>query len=231
MGVNLRGVSFRSGWVGAVVLVAALLSGCASSPAPLPSPATSASHEAGAERPSAVGESPHYLHEATPGAAVTVVEFVDFQCPPCGRLAPTMSVLAEEYSGTVNFVVRHLPLSMHANAVPAAVAVEAAAAQDAFAAMYTAVFATQEQWSSLPAADATAFFRVVAGSLGLDVTLWDAAILSPEVGVVVQADLDAATALGAQSTPTVFVNDHAVRFDTVDALRAMIDAAIATAAG
>ena len=65
----------------------------------------------------------------TKGAAnakVTIVEFSDFQCPYCGRVGPTLARLLEEYPDDVRIVYKHLPLSFHKQALPAAKASMAA---------------------------------------------------------------------------------------------------------
>ena len=65
-------------------------------------------------------------------AAVTLVEYGDFECPYCGRAEPVMRELLADF-GDVRYVWRHLPLSdVHPNAQLAAEAAEAAAAQGAF---------------------------------------------------------------------------------------------------
>ena len=59
-------------------------------------------------------------------AAVTIVEYSDFQCPFCSRFHPTMQQIMTDYKGKVRWVFRHFPLSFHPNAEPAANASECA---------------------------------------------------------------------------------------------------------
>ena len=68
-----------------------------------------------------------------PRAPVTVVEFSDFQCPFCSRALPAVSELEKTFGKDVRVVWKHLPLSFHPNAMPAALAAEAARAQGKFA--------------------------------------------------------------------------------------------------
>ncbi len=75
-----------------------------------------------------------------------VVEFLDFECEVCGAVYPVMEELREEYDGEVTFAVRYFPLPGHFNSGNAAVAVEAAAQQGAFEAMYQRMFETQSEW-------------------------------------------------------------------------------------
>ncbi len=59
----------------------------------------------------------------SPAAPITIVEFTDYQCPFCGRHArEILPVIRRDYiaRGLVRYVVRDLPLPIHANARPAA---------------------------------------------------------------------------------------------------------------
>ena len=60
-------------------------------------------------------------------APVTIVEFSDFQCPYCQRAANNMRQLKSKYKGQVKIVYKHLPLSFHPFAKPAAEYFEAVA--------------------------------------------------------------------------------------------------------
>src|ERR1700682_6079803 len=51
-----------------------------------------------------------------PEDVVTLEEFGDYQCPPCGALHPTLKKLKQEFGANLNFVFRNLPLStLHKN--------------------------------------------------------------------------------------------------------------------
>src|SRR6266496_424493 len=65
-------------------------------------------------------------------AAVTIVEFTDFQCPACAAMQPVMEEVLKSYGNKVRFVVRDFPLSQHTNARKAAEAAGAANAQGKF---------------------------------------------------------------------------------------------------
>jgi hypothetical protein len=62
-------------------------------------------------------------------AAVTIVEFTDFQCPSCAQQHPVLERLVSEFGDRVRLVVRDFPLSQHADAPKAAEAAEAARAR------------------------------------------------------------------------------------------------------
>src|SRR5256886_9173180 len=46
-------------------------------------------------------------------ASVALVEFGDFQCPPCATLADPINKLEREYGSRLRVVFRHLPLANH----------------------------------------------------------------------------------------------------------------------
>ena len=56
----------------------------------------------------------------TKGAPIVVVEYSDFECPYCTRGLSTVNDLLKKYKGKVQFIYKHLPLSFHPNAMPAA---------------------------------------------------------------------------------------------------------------
>ncbi|MET0162309.1 MAG: DsbA family protein [Microbacteriaceae bacterium] len=159
-------------------------------------------------------------------AQVTVVEFLDFQCPGCGDLEPTMQELRADLGDEVRFVVRNFPLiDIHPNAVDAAVAAEAAADQDEYAAMHDALFANQDQWTGLD--DATDYFRDLADELGLDLDAYDAAVADPATEERVMADRADALDLGLQGTPSIIVDGQLVQLQQLSDVRTAIEAALA----
>lgn len=159
-------------------------------------------------------------------AQVTVVEFLDFQCPGCGDLEPTMQELRADLGNEVRFVVRNFPLiDIHPNAVDAAVAAEAAADQDEYAAMHDALFANQDEWTGLD--DATDYFRDLADELGLDLDAYDAAVADPATEERVMADRADALDLGLQGTPSIIVDGQLVQLQQLSDVRTAIEAALA----
>src|SRR5213592_2032117 len=55
-------------------------------------------------------------------APATLVEFGDFQCPPCATLADPLNKLEQEYNSRLWVVFCHLPLANHKRAREAALA-------------------------------------------------------------------------------------------------------------
>ena len=152
----------------------------------------------------AQSESAHVLGPAD--AAVTIEEFGDFQCPPCGKLSEPLNQLQKQYNLRVIF--REFPLAMHAHAKEAAFAAEAAGRQGRFWQMHDLLYREQAVWSK--ATDARALFNAYAGMLQLDLDRFKNDLDSSEVQERVEMDSHRGAAIGVQNTPTIFINNEAV---------------------
>lgn len=62
-----------------------------------------------------------------PDAAVTLIEYSDFECPFCQRFHDTAKQLVDSSGGKLNWVYRHFPIPSHRGAAKKAVATECAA--------------------------------------------------------------------------------------------------------
>lgn len=154
---------------------------------------------------------------------ITLVEFLDFECEACGALYPTMERLKSEYEGRFTFVVRYFPLPGHANADPAARAVEAAAKQGRFEDMYQKMFETQPQWGAKQESQEPVFLGY-AEELGLDMEQFTADMADPATAERVRKDVEDGTALGVTGTPTIFVNGERVDQAGYETLKNLFDA-------
>lgn len=144
-------------------------------------------------------------HTAGPAdAKVTVIEYFDFECPPCGSYYPILNALEEQHPD-VRFVYRYFPLSGHMNAMNAALAAEAAAEQGKFVEMKKAIFEAQDEWGGKDAADASLFVKY-AEAIGLDMQKWEAARESDAVQKRVQDSLQNGVTVGVRGTPTFYLN-------------------------
>lgn len=167
----------------------------------------------------------HKLGTAEDGN-VTLVEFLDFECEACRAAYPIVEQLREEYEGKVTFVVRYFPLRGHFNGERAARAVEAAAQQGKFEAMYQKMFETQAEWGEQQVpADGT--FRGFASELGLDVAAWEKAYNDPATLERIQKDVADGGSLDVQGTPTFFLNGQKLEPQSAADFKAAIDAALA----
>lgn len=157
--------------------------------------------------------------------AVTVVEFLDFECEACGAFYPVVEELREKYQGDITYVVRYFPLPGHINSTQAALAAEAAGQQDRFEDMFQRLFETQAQWGE-NSEETPEVFRAFAEDLGLDMAEYDAAIADPATAARVQADKSDGEKLGVTSTPTFFINGEKVVLQKWDDLEKAIEKAV-----
>jgi protein-disulfide isomerase len=159
-------------------------------------------------------------------APVTLEEFGDFQCPPCGGISVFLDELVKEYEPNLRIIFRNFPLQMHEHARDAAVAAEAAGLQGRFWEMHDLLYREQSTWSN--ADNTRELFDSYAGMIGLDVDQFKKDMEGEKAKARVDSDQERAKSLGLQITPSVFINNREVppREKTPEGLRAAIDAAL-----
>ncbi|MBP1701973.1 MAG: oxidoreductase family protein [Chloroflexi bacterium] len=134
-------------------------------------------------------------------APITVIEFSDFQCPYCQKWEQEVyGQLLQDYGDKIRFVYRDFPLtSIHPQAQPAAEAAECANEQGAFWKYHDKLFGMESPLG----ADT---YVKYASELGLDMTKFQQCLTDHRYQAEVTADLEYATNLGINSTPTFFIN-------------------------
>lgn len=151
-----------------------------------------------------------------PEAPLTLVEYLDFECPFSARARGTVAEVRDRLGPRLRYTVRHLPLSRHPHAELAAVAAEAAGRQGRFWEMHDALFAHQDH---LELEDLVA----AAEALGLDLERFGDDLEDPELAARVRDDMASAEASGVRSTPTFFVGGRRVegRYDAKTLIAAL----------
>ncbi|OFO95566.1 disulfide bond formation protein DsbA [Rothia sp. HMSC066H02] len=150
------------------------------------------------------------LNREVPGAG-TATLYTDYQCPYCAKAEPKFEEAAKKLDGVLNVTVRHMPLNMHVNAVPAALAVEAAEAQGKHLEMANKLFNTQNDWKNIKERDKLrTLFNDYAKELGLNVEEFDKVLLASDTVKPIQRDYEHAVKIGVKGTPTFVVNDKVV---------------------
>jgi protein-disulfide isomerase len=132
-------------------------------------------------------------------AAVTIVEWSDFQCPFCNRVSPTLVQIREEYGDRVRFVFKHMPLSIHPQAAGAHAAAEAAHRQGRFWDMHDRLFENQRDLR----VETLAGYAI---EMGLDMDQYKSDVEGEEVAKRISDDLAQAQKLGVTGTPSFFIN-------------------------
>jgi len=122
----------------------------------------------------------------------------------------------EQYPDTVKLVFKNLPLAMHKNAEPAALAAIAAQNQGKFWQMHDALFATAQDLSD-------ANIQAAAKSIGLDMDQFNRDRKSLAAKKRLYKDIADARKAGVNGTPSLFINGRLVKNRSFPALQAMID--------
>ncbi len=155
-------------------------------------------------------------------APVEIIEFSDFQCPFCGRAAPTIKQILAEYGDKVTFVYRDFPLdSIHPMATPAALAAECVredGGDEAFFEYHDKIFANQQSLSQDN-------LKAWAQELGYDI---GSCLDSQKYLDEVRKDLADAQAAGGRGTPYFVINGKPLSgAQPIDAFRQIIDSELA----
>jgi protein-disulfide isomerase len=137
-------------------------------------------------------------------AAVTVVEFSDFQCPFCSRVVPALNETSKKYADKVRFVFRQFPLeSIHPQARKAAEASLCARDQGKFWELHDEMFADQGGL-------AVDKLKEKATKVGLDAAKFAECLDGGKAAAEVTADLALGNSIGVNATPTAYVNGRQV---------------------
>jgi protein-disulfide isomerase len=141
----------------------------------------------------------HSPRKGVKNAKVTIVEFSDFQCPFCGRVIPTLKDVMQKYSKDAALIFVNQPLPFHEHAKGAAKAFLAAQRQNKAWELHDKMFTNQQ---ALTASDLEKY----AQEVGLNVAKWKKDIDDPELDKLIAADQTLANNVGANGTPTFFIN-------------------------
>ncbi|HYU16981.1 MAG TPA: thioredoxin domain-containing protein, partial [Candidatus Acidoferrum sp.] len=190
----------------------------------------------GAGEPRDPALDPQGIHAVDPGrpaqrlgpddALVTVVEFGDYRCRYCARVAPILFELKLHYGDDLRIVFRHLPLSGNPESRRLAEAAEAAGEQGRFWDMHARLFAADGPL------DRSAL-EAIAAEIGLDLARFRAALDRRRFALAVSRDAAEAARLGINATPTFFVNGTPILGapGSAEHFRALIDRKRAEALG
>jgi protein-disulfide isomerase len=134
-------------------------------------------------------------------AAVTIVEYGDFECPACKYFANTTyrSLIADYVtSGKIRFGYKHYPLINHSMAVPGAVAAHCAGNQGQFWPFYESTFKADSRLSE-------SLFLKTASELPVNAQLWTQCRKDPATAATVQRHFDEARQLKLRATPAFLI--------------------------
>jgi cyclophilin family peptidyl-prolyl cis-trans isomerase/protein-disulfide isomerase len=172
----------------------------------------------------AVAPLPNPLMDPQPGdwalgpedAALTLIEYADFQCPYCAALAPALAQIQQEHPEDIRLVYRNFPLigtpeePLYDKAALAMQAAEAAGRQAKFWEMHDLLYGRFTEWAPESAGltpEAFAAWLVErAAELEMDSVQFEADFNDPALAAQVQAAWESGVALGLPNTPFVILN-------------------------
>jgi protein-disulfide isomerase len=149
-------------------------------------------------------------------AAVTLVEYGDYQCSHCGIAYSVVKQVQDRYGDDLRFVFRNFPLAeIHPHAEAAAEAAEFAGANGSFWEMHDGIYENQQRLS-------TKLLLELTSGIGLSVDDLREALASHEFAPRVKKDFLGGVRSGVNGTPTFFIND--VRHDGAYDFKTLTDA-------
>lgn len=137
-------------------------------------------------------------------APIRIVEFYDYQCPYCKKVQPALQKLLEEYPKQISLTHHHLPLPIHKEAIPAAIAAECARNQGMFKPMHKLIFNHQKQLAQLS-------YDSLAKEAGIDdIETFKACLNKQQIKDRVIKSLEQSEELGIDATPSFLIDGQLV---------------------
>jgi predicted DsbA family dithiol-disulfide isomerase len=130
---------------------------------------------------------------------VSIVEFVDYECPHCKHAQTLMRQLVDEYANDLKVYFKHYPLSSHTNARLAAEGAVAANKQGKFWPFNEKIWAISDNLTP-------AGMEKAAKDAGLDLKRWRLDLDADDVKARVEQDKSEGNDLGINATPSIYIN-------------------------
>lgn len=131
---------------------------------------------------------------------ITLVEFADYECPYCQKVAADVNKLRADLGDKINFEYKDFPLQMHARAEKAAEAVRCASKQGKFWEFHDEIFRSKELDVDQ--------LKAQASALKLNTADFDQCLDSGEETAAIEKDRKEGEKLGISGTPSFFINGH-----------------------
>jgi uncharacterized membrane protein/predicted DsbA family dithiol-disulfide isomerase len=140
----------------------------------------------------------------TPSGQVTIVDFVDFECPYCRMTNAALEPILDEHKDRLRVVRRQVPLRMHPHALDAARAACCGERLGSGDAMVSALFAAPVDSLTRDGCDK------LAQSIGLPLDAYRGCVGDPKTDERIEADRAVFKASGGYALPTIWVDGHAL---------------------
>ncbi len=136
-----------------------------------------------------------------PTGDVTIVEFFDYRCPYCKKVAPSVEALLQE-DPKLRVVYKEFPI-LGSESIFAARAAFAANKQGKYKPFHSAMMAATGQITE-------EVVLKIAAEVGLDIAKMKTDMKAPEIDEIIKRNYDLANALGIHGTPSFIIGDSLV---------------------
>ena len=143
-------------------------------------------------------------------AEVSLIAFMDFECPYCARFYPSAKQFVDDSNGKVNLVVRLYPLAFHKHAQALATAADCVGQQKGSVGYFAFAQGVYQQEGGIPG-DTESFIRPIVAGIGVDMAQLHACMQSRDAAQKVDASTSEGKAIGIMGTPSMVLYDAATR--------------------
>jgi len=165
-------------------------------------------------------ERPYSWSIGNKDAKVHLVEFFDPACETCAQFHPFVKDIMKKNKGKIRLTLRYAPY--HNGSDYVVKMLEAARKQGKFTETLEMMFATQKYWASHGQPNLQALWQFLP-KIGVDIDRLIEDMKDPELDKIVQQDLSDAKELGANKTPSYFVNGKPLQRFGYEQLKELIN--------
>lgn len=154
-------------------------------------------------------------------AKVQLVEFFDPACETCALFHPHVKEIMKKNEGKIKLVLRYAPY--HKDSDYAVMILEGAREQGLFIDVLDFIFDTQNYWVKHHQVNIKDLWDILPNVKGLDMQKLKEFIESKKADAIIKQDLEDAKTLGANKTPSYFVNGKPLQEFGLENLKKLID--------
>ncbi len=152
---------------------------------------------------------PYSYIDGKKDAKVEIVEFFDPACGTCALFHPYVKEMKKQNEDNIKIVYRYAPF--HKGSDKVVKLLEAAKDQGKFKELLELLFVTQKYWTNNHVAQYDIVENIADKSGLLDMTKAKEFVKNPKLDEIIKQDLADAKTLGANKTPSFFVNSKPLK--------------------
>lgn len=145
-----------------------------------------------------------------PEADIRIVEYIDFQCPPCATGYFVIKNYLKKYPSRIYLEIKYLPWTKKRHSLQSALFAECSAKQEKFWEYSHLLLQRQKILKNLSEDNAQLMFRKIAIEVGLDEFKLADCVMDEQVKQTILSERNEGKSLGIKQTPTYFINGKMV---------------------